>query len=188
MPTAEELNAWVQAVARAADRKAFAALFKHFAPRIKGYLMRSGSAEDLAEEITQETMVTLWRRAASFDPARAEISTWIFTIARNLRIDHHRRLAGLAEDGGETWDADQQPADAHLAPEALLLAAERERGVRQALQALPAEQAQVLKLSFFDEHPHTRIAEDLGIPLGTVKSRIRLAVSQLRRLLDPFSP
>jgi len=185
MPSENEINAWMRAVAEAGDRPAFAALFRHFAPRIKGFLLRSGADEALADEIAQETMVTLWRRAASFDPARAQVSTWLYTIARNLRIDHHRRAAGSVElpDG---WDPEQQPADAHLTPDELLLTARRGHDLQQALAALPPEQAQVLRLSFFDEHPHARIAHDLGIPLGTVKSRIRLAVTQLRRSLERY--
>jgi RNA polymerase sigma factor (sigma-70 family) len=184
MPDQDELNELMQAVARDADRPAFAALFRHFAPRIKGYLVRSGCAEPMAEELTQETMVALWRRAASFDPSRARLSTWIFTIARNLRIDHYRRGGGRlhSEDGG--WDADQQPVDLELEPEEQTLAAQREQRVHTALEGLPAEQVQVLVLSYFEEEPHARIAERLGIPLGTVKSRIRLAVAQLRRRLE----
>lgn len=188
MPTDDEINAWMRAVAESADRPAFAALFRHFAPRIKGFLLRGGADDALAEELTQETMVALWRRAASFDPARAQLSTWLYTIARNLRIDHHRRSAGAAGAAPDDWDAEQQPADAHLAPDALLHAAQRERGVQQALAELPPEQAKVLRLAFFDEHPHSRIAQDLGIPLGTVKSRIRLAATQLRRILQRHQP
>lgn len=184
MPTNDELNEWMRAVATSGDRPAFAALFRHFAPRLKGFLLRAGTDESLAEELAQEAMVALWRRAASFDPQRAQLSTWVYTIARNLRIDHHRRQSGMGVAEADDWDAEQQPADAHLTPEALLLAAQRERGVHQALAELPPEQAQVLRLSFFDEQPHSRIAQDLGIPLGTVKSRIRLAVTQLRRLLE----
>ena len=184
MPTDDEIDAWMRAVAESAHRPAFAALFRHFAPRIKGFLVRGGADDALAEELVQETMVVLWRRAASFDPARAKVSTWLYTIARNLRIDHHRRSAGGAGPAPEDWDPEQQPADAHLGPDELLHAAQRERNLHQALAELPPEQAQVLRLSFFDEQPHRRIAEDLGIPLGTVKSRIRLAVTQLRRLLE----
>ncbi len=188
MPDQDELNAWMQAVASASDRLAFAALFNHFAPRIKGYLVRACCNESIAEELTQDTMVALWRRAASFDPSRARLSTWIYTIARNLRIDQHRRRGlppGALDEG---WDADQQPADLELAPDAQLLAAQRERNVQQALAVLPPDQLQVLMLSYFEEHPHARIAEVLGIPLGTVKSRIRLAVAQLRRRLEGFEP
>jgi RNA polymerase sigma factor (sigma-70 family) len=184
MPTDDEINTWMQAVAEAGDRPAFAALFRHFAPRIKGFLIRGGAQEALAEELAQETMVLLWRRAARFDPARARVSTWLYTIARNLRIDHLRRDAGSAHEAASDWDPEQQPADAHLTPDELLQAAQQERGVQQALEELPPEQAEVLRLSFFDEQPHTRIARDLGIPLGTVKSRIRLAAAHLRRILE----
>lgn len=186
MPEKDEIDAWMRAVAEAGDRPAFAALFRHFAPRIKGFLMRAGTDEALAEELAQETLVVLWRRASSFDPSRAQVSTWLYTIARNLRIDHHRRAAGGAAAAPDDWDAEQQPCDAHLAPDELLHAAQRERGVRQALTELPPEQATLLRLSFFDEHPHARIAHDLGLPLGTVKSRIRLAVAQLRRILERY--
>ena len=191
MPTNEELNLWMLAVAAHADRQAFAALFKHFAPRVKGYLARSGCGPELAEELAQEAMVLLWRRASTFDPSRAALSTWLFTIARNVRIDHHRRRQVSADshaDAVDSWEADLQPADAALPAEDLVLAAQRERGVHRALAQLPPEQALVVKLSFFDEQPHSRIAQELGIPLGTVKSRIRLAVAQLRRILDETAP
>lgn len=187
MPTNDELNEWMHAVAARADRQAFAALFKHLAPRVKGYLVRSGCDGDLAEELAQEAMVLLWRRASTFDPARAALSTWLFTIARNVRIDQHRRRQLSADshaDATDPWEADLQPADTALPPDELAIAAQRERRVHRALSELPPEQALVVKLSFFEEHPHARIAEQLGIPLGTVKSRIRLAVAQLRRRLD----
>lgn len=187
-PTAEELSEWMRALATSAARPAFAALFRHFAPRIKGYLVRSGSDEALAEEIAQEAMAALWRSAASFDPSRAQLSTWLFTIARNLRIDHHRRRAASGDASDAEWDADQQPADAGLAPDELAAAAQRSYGVRLALSELPPEQALVLRLSFFDEQPHSRIARELGIPLGTVKSRIRLALGQLRQVLERYKP
>lgn len=190
MPTTDELNQWMRAVATSSDRLAFAALFRHFAPRLVSYLRRSGSPDAQAEELVQETMVVLWRRAASFDPAKAQLSTWLFTIARNVRVSHLRRLASgqgrAAGDPAHEWDADLQAADQSLGPDDQLLAAQRERGVRRALSALPADQAQVLRLSYFEEQPHAKIAEELGIPLGTVKSRIRLAVAHLRRLLDGF--
>jgi len=184
MPTDDEIDTWMRAVAESADRPAFAALFRHFAPRIKGFLVRAGANDALAEELAQETMVALWRRAATFDPARAQVSTWLYTIARNLRIDHHRRAVGEPIEPPHDWDPEQQPADAHLTPDELLHAVQRERRVQDALAKLPPEQAQLLRLSFFDEHAHGRIAQDLGIPLGTVKSRIRLAVTHLRRILE----
>lgn len=187
MPTTEELNDWIRAVGSQADRTAFAALFRHYAPRIKSFLMRSGTGEGMAEELVQETMVVLWRRAASFDPQRAQLSTWLFTIARNLRIDQLRRhSAGVEVDGSDGASADETPDAQQPPPDELLHAMQREQGVRAALRELPPEQSLVLRLSFFEEQPHARIAEELGIPLGTVKSRIRLAVTQLRRLLDGY--
>ena len=187
MPTSEELSALLQAVAAQGDRQAFAVLFRHFAPRVKAYLMRGGSAEGLAEELAQETLIGVWRKAAMFDPRQAGVSTWIFTIARNLRVDHFRRQGNGAFVEGEDNDGAELP-DPALALDEQLRAGRRERGVREAFARLSAEQAQVLHLSFYEEQPHARIAHDLGIPLGTVKSRVRLAVNHLRRLLDELEP
>jgi len=182
MPTSEDLNRLAQAVALGADRQAFAALFRHFAPRVKSYLMLGGTGEAVAEELTQEAMVNVWRKASSFDPERASLSTWVFAIARNLRADYFRRhssrtIYGAEEEAAERPDA-MPPLDEHI------LARELEARVRQALDRLSDEQALILRLSFFEERPHARIAAELGIPLGTVKSRVRLAVNHLRRLLD----
>jgi RNA polymerase sigma factor (sigma-70 family) len=191
MPTSEELTSLLLAVAAQRDRPAFAALFKHFAPRLKSFLMRSGTPAELAEELAQETMVCVWRKAASFDPGRARVSTWIFTIARNLRVDWHRRGHTSQEVPLEIDSlADTHAAieDGDAPPEEQLHLAQREHRVRQALTLLPAEQLAVLQRSFYDGQAHAHIAEDLGIPLGTVKSRIRLAVTQLRRLLDELRP
>jgi RNA polymerase sigma-70 factor (ECF subfamily) len=187
MPTSEELNCLAEAVARQGDRQAFAALFKHFAPRVKSYLIRLGTAEGLAEELAQEAMVSVWRKAPSFDASRANVSTWIFTIARNLRVDHFRRVGNRATADTDELDGDAMPDDLPQ-PDDLLLTRQREAGVREAIARLPAEQAHVLRLSFFEEQPHSQIAETLGLPLGTVKSRVRLAVRHLRRLLDGFEP
>ncbi|MBV9891768.1 MAG: sigma-70 family RNA polymerase sigma factor [Rhizobacter sp.] len=188
MPDHDELDAWMHAVASAGDRTAFAALFRHFAPRLKSFLVRSGASEAVAEELAQEAMVQLWRRAASYDPTRARVSTWLYTIVRNLRIDHHRRQLGLVADSADLDEAADIATEPEQAPDALLLVAQRERCVRQALAALPPEQAQVLRLSFYEEHAHPVIAASLGIPLGTVKSRIRLAMAQLRRLAEGLDP
>ncbi|MCW5656714.1 MAG: sigma-70 family RNA polymerase sigma factor [Burkholderiaceae bacterium] len=194
MPTGDELIELARAVALTGDRSAFAVLFKHFAPRVKAYLVRSGLPVERAEELAQETMVNVWRKAASFDPERAQLSTWIFTIARNLRVDHLRRQhdRGTADMGVESIDDDadvlaQMVHDAAPLDEQLG-AARREAAVRRALQQLAPEQLQVLWLSFYDEQSHARIAQDLNVPLGTVKSRIRLAVNHLRRLLDGTEP
>jgi RNA polymerase sigma factor (sigma-70 family) len=192
MPTSDELSELVKAVAASGDRQAFAVLFKHFAPRIKAFLARAGSPPNLAEELAQETMVCVWRKAAQFDPGRARVSTWIFTIARNLRVDHHRRhgeaAADLARDDDEIVAQEEQLPDPAASPDEQLATARREHGVRQALTQLSQDHVMILRLSFYEDQPHSQIARELGIPLGTVKSRIRLAVNHLRRLLDGQEP
>lgn len=187
MPTSEELNELMQAVAQQGDRQAFAVLFRHFAPRVKTYLMRGGTAEGLAEELTQEALVSVWRKAQAFDPAQAGVSTWIFTIARNLRIDHFRRQGHGALSYAEDVDTLEMPDTAPSLDEQLRTG-RREQGVRRAMAQLSAEQAQVLHLSFYEEQPHARIADVLRIPLGTVKSRVRLALNHLRRSLGELEP
>ncbi|MDA8457125.1 sigma-70 family RNA polymerase sigma factor [Acidovorax sp. GBBC 3334] len=183
-PSRDECIAMVRAVAEHGDRQAFAALFKYFAPRVKSYLMRLGTLEGVAEDLTQEAMVNMWRRAATFDPAHAGVSTWVFTIARNLRIDHLRRKGNQLSESDEGQDLAMDDAG----PEEQTYAAQRESDVRRALGLLSPDQAQVLRRSFFDEQPHAQIADELGIPLGTVKSRVRLAVRHLHRLLGSHAP
>lgn len=173
----------IVAVARAADRDAFTALFGHFAPRVKTYLVKTGSDDALADELAQETLLSVWRKAASFDPSRATAATWIFTIARNLRVDRFRKEWREVAVGDELPDA----ADDTAAPDENLSGDERGERVRQALRTLPADQIKVIELSFFEEAPHAEIARALGIPLGTVKSRIRIAMTKLRVILGELS-
>jgi len=172
----------IEAIAARGDRGAFAALFGHFAPRVKSYMLRLGADPRLADELAQETLLAVWRKAAAFDPAKAAPSTWIFTIARNLRIDAARR-ARRVEPADDPSDA----ADAEPAPDEALVAAQSETRVRQALASLPLEQAEVVRLSFFSDKPHSEIAAELRLPLGTVKSRLRLAMRRLRDLLGDLA-
>lgn len=181
LPSPEELICLIDAVAREQDRKAFARLFAYFAPRVKSMLMRSGLADSAAEEVTQEAMIAVWRKASYFDPSRAGASTWVFTIARNQRIDRLRRMRSETVD--HVFDPSKEP-DMPWSGEDIAIMAEREEGVRRALATLPNEQATIVRLSFFAEKPHAEIARELGIPLGTVKSRVRLALNRLRGLLD----
>jgi RNA polymerase sigma-70 factor (ECF subfamily) len=168
----------IVAIAQRHDRAAFAALFSHFAPRVKSYLMRTGTSASLAEEVAQETMLTVWRKAEQFDPARASASTWVFTIARNLRIDAARRTRDPASIAAEIEpEAVEEPFAAVARRQSQVM-------IREALKQLPAEQREVLALSFFEDRPHSEIAATLKIPLGTVKSRVRLAVSKLRELVE----
>ncbi len=168
-------------VAREADRAAFAELFAYFAPRVKGYMLRQGAAEDMAEELAQESLIMLWRKAASFDPAQASVATWLFTIARNKRIDRLRRERRPAFD---PEDPALQPEPEPL-PGSALGRAEEEDRLRAALAELPAEQRRLLDLAFFEDVSHRDIAAREKLPLGTVKGRIRLALAKLRGRLEP---
>jgi RNA polymerase sigma-70 factor (ECF subfamily) len=176
--------ALVLAIAARCDRAAFVTLFGRFAPRLKSWFMRTGSPADQAEELAQETMLAVWRKADGFDPSRAGAATWIFTIARNLRIDALRRLPRQELDADDPSLAPQAPA----APDTVFDTARREDRVRAALTLLPPEQADVIRLSFFEDRPHAEIELALGIPLGTVKSRLRLAMSRLRAHLADHHP
>ncbi|HRQ81009.1 MAG TPA: sigma-70 family RNA polymerase sigma factor [Azospirillaceae bacterium] len=173
------LSADVTAIALSADRQAFARLFAHFAPRIKGYMTRQGLSPARSEDLAQETMLTVWRKAALFDPARADAATWIFTIARNLRIDAQRREGRptAPEESLAHLPDHAPPADAVAA------AGQTSRRVRAALKELPEDQAEVVRLSFFLDLAHPAIAEKLNLPLGTVKSRLRLAMGKMRKAL-----
>jgi RNA polymerase sigma-70 factor (ECF subfamily) len=186
---ASEAARWaalIAAVAKQGDREAFAALFAHFAPRIKTFLLRSGTSEQRADELAQEALLLVWSKANLFDPNSVGASAWIFTIARNLRIDALRR--DKRTPSGDTSDVDLEfQVDEGPAPDAGVAAAETESRVRKAMATLPEDQLRVIELSFFEEQAHAQIAETLGIPLGTVKSRLRLAMNRLRDLLGDFS-
>jgi RNA polymerase sigma-70 factor, ECF subfamily len=176
----DDLVRCVGAIADARDKQAFSVLFAYFAPRLKTYFVRGGAGAAVAEELVQDTMLTVWRKASYFDPSRAGVSTWIFTIARNLRIDQLRRdrnPAGLPVE----------PEDAPPSLEKVVLDAERDQRVRDALVQLSADQMTILRLSFYSEKSQSEIAGELGIPLGTVKSRVRLAMNRLRTLLGSQS-
>lgn len=175
----DQLDSLVEATARK-DRDAFAALFNFYAPRIKSYLLRLNAPDSLAEELTQEVMLAVWRKAETFDKSQASASTWIFRIARNRRIDAARRAAKPTLDGE---DPALQPPEVEM-PDNAAHATGREAKVREALKTLPEEQVALLRLAFFDGLSHRDIADRIGAPLGTVKSRLRLAFDKLRRILD----
>ena len=147
--------------------------------------MRSGMSPGQAEELAQDTMISVWRKAGTFDPAKAGVSTWIYTIARNLRIDQLRRNTETFVSMGEATqdDSDLECVDASPSLLDQLAASQLQAEVREALAALPPEQQEILRLSFFEEEPHAAIAASLSLPLGTVKSRIRLAIGHLRQKL-----
>ena len=177
VPDGRSLDDLLVAVARDRDRAAFGLLFGQIAPRLKAYLVRSGAAASQADELVQEVMLMVWRRADSFDPARSAASTWIFTIARNKRIDAIRRDRRPEFDPGDpALVPDQAPA-----ADRSIEAAQDSARLRDAILKLPSEQAELLRLVYFEDQPHTMIAQRSGLPLGTVKSRLRLAMARLRR-------
>ena len=176
---------WADLIGRVAsegDREAFKRLFEHFAPRIKGLMLKAGCSPDDAEEIAQNTMIAVWRKAKQFDPATAGAPAWIFTIARNLRIDSFRRRVRTErlQTGAEPPDEPDQAETADV----LISRGQDAARIASAIRQLSAEQSMVVRLSFIEERPHPEIASTLGIPLGTVKSRIRLAMNRLRDILD----
>ncbi len=178
-PDAAAMTDLLVKIARHRDKEAFAALFAYYAPRVKAYLYRQGADDGTAEELAQEALLTAWRKADRFDPTKASAGTWIFTVARNLRIDALRK--GRRPEFDPT-----DPAfvpDAAEPPDAAIQADQTRVLIRNAMAELPEEQATVIRLSFFEDKPHGEIAEQLGLPLGTVKSRLRLAMRRIRTSL-----
>lgn len=169
----------IAAIAESGDRQAFARLFAFYAPRLKTFLARQGFGASDCDDLIQDTMLAVWRKAGQFDAEAGAVSTWIFTICRNLGIDRRRRLARSFANAEPVVDIDPSPS-----AEGEIISREEETRVRRALDRLPAEQAEVIALSFFSQSPQSEIAKALGIPLGTVKSRVRLAMNRLRHLLD----
>ena len=175
---------WVVCIAAIRDRQdkqAFARLFQHFAPRVKAFLMRSGADEGLAEECAQEVMVALWHKAHLFDPSRASAATWIFTIARNRRIDAIRKQR-RPEPEDLPWGPDHEPDQA----DALALQQESEQ-LGEAIASLPEKQRELIEKAYFGDLSHREIADETGLPLGTIKSRIRLALDRLRHTMTKQS-
>jgi RNA polymerase sigma-70 factor (ECF subfamily) len=177
---ADNLDTLLTAVGAERDGEAFTVLFDHFVPRVQAQMIRLGLAPFAAADVTQDVMETIWRKAHLFDPRKAAAATWVFHIARNRRIDVKRRsreticaiedfldIPDPAEGGDDSLDCIR-----------------REECLREALQLLPREQFALVKLAFFDGLSHSAIAERMNLPLGTVKSRLRLAFSRLRRALN----
>jgi len=173
-------DAVLLAIGRDRDRQAFIALFEDFAPRVKSYLVRMGATAAEADDLAQEALVAVWRKAHLFDPARGSAGTWIFRIARNLRLDAARRDRTARRFEPDLTDAPEPPQT----PEGAELGREQDERVRRALASLSPEQLEVMRLSFLQDRPHGDIAGELGLPLGTVKSRIRLALLRLRAVLE----
>ena len=167
-------------VGRGRDKGAFSELFEHFAPRIKSFLLRLGTDDSIAEEVAQEAMIMVWRRAETYDVRQSGASTWIFTIARNKRIDRLRRENRPLPDMS---DPSLAPDDVETS-DIYVFRQQEEKKIRHALKNLPEEQAKMIFSAYYEEKSHREIADESGVPLGTVKSRIRLALNRLRAHLD----
>lgn len=181
-PSAEsrKLSELLVRVGQARDRSAFRDLFDHFAPRIRAFLIQRRVVPAAADDLTQDVMLAIWRRASSFDPARAAASTWIYTIARNQHIDQYRKLQRASRI--DETDPSLQPVPPPAADD-LCEQADAADSVGTALEQLSADQRQVVELAFTEGLTHSEIAERLELPLGTVKSRIRLALGKLKTSL-----
>ena len=170
------------AVGRDRDRVAFATLFRHYAPRLKAFLMRTGLSEAVAEDVMQDVMVSLWRKAHLYDPDRASVATWLFTIARNRKIDVIRRTR-RPEPEDLPWGPEPEPSQADA-----LAMAQDSRRLADAVAQLPPKQRDLVERAFYGDMTHTEIADATGLPLGTIKSRIRLAIGRLRHAMDTGLP
>ena len=171
---------WVEEMRRLRDdrdRTAFAALFGHFAPRVKAFLIKSGAEPSVAEDCAQDVMVTVWRKAHLFDPTRASVATWIFTIARNRRIDLLRRDR-RPEPEALTWGPEPEPDQ-----EAVVALQQETDRLAAAIAELPEKQKALIEQAYYGDLSHREIADLTGIPLGTIKSRIRLALDRLRHAM-----
>jgi len=171
---------WIEAIAEHRDKAAFAKLFAEFAPRLKSFAMRGGLASEAAEEVMQEAMISVWRKAHQYDRTKASPSTWMFTIVRNKRLDLLRRenRPQLQEEDFVHVERTTGGADQ------LVFALQQNETLRSRLDKLPREQFVVIQKAFFEDKSHSEVAEDLGVPLGTIKSRIRLALGRLRGMVD----
>jgi RNA polymerase sigma-70 factor (ECF subfamily) len=166
------------------DRDAFVRLFEHYAPRVKSFLMKGGLTPEQADEVAQETMLTVWQKAPSYDPKRAAAGTWIFTIARNRRIDLQRKN----KHTGPMPEEHDMPAATDLQPGEAMEQSQDTRALSAAIDNLPDEQADLIRRAFLEDKTHQDIAAETGLPLGTIKSRIRLGLGKLRENLKGLQP
>jgi RNA polymerase sigma-70 factor (ECF subfamily) len=172
----DDLSRLLVAIAENEDRTAFIQFFGHYAPRLKSFFLRQGASATVSDDLVQEVMLTVWRRAKTFQLGRSTVSAWLFTIARNKRIDMIRKERRPDPDISDPSMDQEQPES----PEALVSAGREQKRLKDIIGALPQEQAEIIRLAYFEDLSHSIIAERLSLPLGTVKSRIRLALGRLR--------
>src|SRR5262245_51855312 len=167
-------------IAERSDPAAFRELYEAYRPRVKAYMIRQGADAATAEDLAQETLLMVWRKAALYAGDKGSMTTWVFAIARNLRIDRLRREVPWQElPEGRLAEASDEPL-----PDEAVAEKERQQRVQAALAALPAEQKEVVALAYLEGLSHSEIAERLGMPLGTVKSRMRIAYQKIRQTLE----
>ena len=176
----DHLSSCLQDIAENQSKDAFKIIFKYFAPRLKSYLIKLGAIDIQAEEVIQEVMIAVWTKSASYDKTKSSVGTWIYTIARNKRIDkirkEKRHYLSESDEGLEI------PVESTQEKE--IFSSEISVKLKNYIDNLPKEQGKLLKLSYFYDKTHADIAEELNIPLGTVKSRIRLALTKMRHLVE----
>ncbi len=190
VPTGVRDDTWsrlLERVGQSRDEAAFAQLFAHFAPLIKGFCLgnvNSNFPADAADEIVQEVLFKVWQKSPSYDPSKAAASTWIYTVMRNCRIDIMRRNKRTISDSGvieieDVWDeADDDKAYIYLQQ------ASNEVLIQNAFNQLPTEQRQVLIQVYMQSKTHQQISIETGLPLGTVKSRVRIGLKKMQILID----
>ncbi len=179
-PQAELFARLLKDVADHRDRQAFAQLFEHFGPRLKGFMMRKGANAELAEDLVQDAMIAVWNKAGMFSPGKGSVTTWVYTIARNLRIDRLRREGSrYFTDIDEYEEASDDPAS-----DDVVISRQQDAAVTEALDVLPDDQRQVIVMAFMDDMTQAEIADKLDVPLGTVKSRMRLAYRKMAPVLE----
>ena len=176
---------WAEKLKRVAvdsDREAFREIYLHFGPRIKSYALNQGVSQ-MADELVQEVMTSVWRKAHTYSNSLASVSTWIFTIARNQRIDLLRKASrNKAEVVLETEDLWQIPSDDNVVKSIQALTAERHMG--ESIKQLPEDQLIAIRKVYYEGKTHQEVAEELQIPLGTLKGRLRLSMQKLRVMLE----
>ena len=176
----DELTLSVELIGKNQDKLAFNNIFRYFAPRLKSFLIKAGSTDSQAEEVIQEVMIAVWTKSSTYDSSKSSVSTWIYTIARNKRIDKIRKeKRHYLSDSDEGLEI---PVDSTQEKE--IFSAQISNSLKNYMSNLPEEQSKLLKLSYFYNKTHADISEELKIPLGTVKSRIRLALTKMRHLVE----
>jgi RNA polymerase sigma-70 factor (ECF subfamily) len=178
--TDDDLTLCLELIGKNQDKLAFNSIFRYFAPRLKSFLVKAGSTDSQAEEVIQEVMIAVWTKSSTYDSSKSSVSTWIYTIARNKRIDkirkEKRHYLSESDEGLEI------PVDSTQEKE--IFSAQVSNNLKKYMSNLPEEQSKLLKLSYFYNKTHADISAELKIPLGTVKSRIRLALTKMRHLVE----